>query len=291
MIKKIKDIIIQLVIVSAFPALVFAAWQGPLDILSGTWGKGAGKFGPVLGNLCYCYFAVDKDGMILIHDGKNKRIAVYDATGKLNNYIYKPAVLPALDSLGIWPEGGFVLYSGGNSLAIDCEYEKTKFGKKPLKTCFVNYNGDILGKIDSCEIFPNATGYVGKKNNIFTSYDPSGKIIKTNILWAPEMRDASKNLYVIQESSDTDTNNNSITTYQITRYNQCSKQVATLALPKSLYALMPLDSDDPAPPVVEFGSPVLAPNGDVYTWKRTPENKSIVKWTWVDDPNTPPCKE
>ena len=39
--------------------------------------------------------------------------------------------------------------------------------------------------------------------------------------------------------------------------------------------------------IAEYGSPVIAPNGDVYAWKRTPTNYSILKWTWVDDPNVP----
>ena len=46
-----------------------------------------------------------------------------------------------------------------------------------------------------------------------------------------------------------------------------------------------------APPVVEYGSPILAPNGDVYTWKRTPDKYSIIKWTWKDDPNAPKCPD
>jgi hypothetical protein len=37
----------------------------------------------------------------------------------------------------------------------------------------------------------------------------------------------------------------------------------------------------------EYGQPVIAPNGDVYTWKRTPDTYSILKWTWADDPNVP----
>ena len=37
----------------------------------------------------------------------------------------------------------------------------------------------------------------------------------------------------------------------------------------------------------QYGSPVVAFNGDVYTWKRTPDKYSIVKWTWTDDPNQP----
>lgn len=37
----------------------------------------------------------------------------------------------------------------------------------------------------------------------------------------------------------------------------------------------------------EFGQPVIAPNGDIYVWKRTPTAYSILKWAWVDDPNAP----
>ena len=37
----------------------------------------------------------------------------------------------------------------------------------------------------------------------------------------------------------------------------------------------------------EYGKSVFAPNGDVYTWKRTPDKYAILKWTWVDDPNVP----
>jgi hypothetical protein len=41
----------------------------------------------------------------------------------------------------------------------------------------------------------------------------------------------------------------------------------------------------------EYGKPVIAPNGDIYTWKRTPDAYSILKWTWVNDPDTPRCPE
>ena len=37
----------------------------------------------------------------------------------------------------------------------------------------------------------------------------------------------------------------------------------------------------------EYGPPVISPNGDVYTWKRTPDKYSILKWQWQDDPNVP----
>lgn len=38
---------------------------------------------------------------------------------------------------------------------------------------------------------------------------------------------------------------------------------------------------------VEYGPPVIGPNGDVYAWKRTPDTYSILKWEWGDDPSDP----
>ena len=53
------------------------------------------------------------------------------------------------------------------------------------------------------------------------------------------------------------------------------------------YRKWPANAEIPRPPVaLEYGSPVLAPSGDVYTWKRTPDKYSIVKWSWVDDPGS-----
>lgn len=63
---------------------------------------------------------------------------------------------------------------------------------------------------------------------------------------------------------------------------------------------MPKQGAEPAPvpgtgkymnSAVEYGEPVVAPNGDVYAWKKTDFGYSILKWTWVDDPDTPPCPE
>lgn len=39
--------------------------------------------------------------------------------------------------------------------------------------------------------------------------------------------------------------------------------------------------------IEEYGQPVVAPTGDIYTWKRTPEKYSIIKWVWIDGPDAP----
>jgi hypothetical protein len=75
--------------------------------------------------------------------------------------------------------------------------------------------------------------------------------------------------------------------YRVIRFNSCGKETARLDLPNNMSEL---SAEEPIigrirKVIAEYGQPVIAPNGDVYTWKRTPDKYSILKWTWVDDPN------
>jgi hypothetical protein len=73
------------------------------------------------------------------------------------------------------------------------------------------------------------------------------------------------------------------------RFNKCGKLIGTVLMPIAQINKIPRGSG--VEPIVnvneEYGQPVIAPNGDVYTWKRTPTNYTILKWTWVDDPGVP----
>lgn len=124
MIKK-AIIIFLLTIITINPFDVFAAWQGPQEVLSGTWGTGTGQFYLFKGDSGDYYpkdISIDKNGLIIIPDEENNRIVIYKPDGKLMNTLLKPAALPDIDS-DSWPSN-FVLYPGGNSFAIDCEYKK-----------------------------------------------------------------------------------------------------------------------------------------------------------------------
>ncbi|MDH7556959.1 MAG: hypothetical protein QHG94_08530, partial [Candidatus Methanosuratincola sp.] len=69
---------------------------------------------------------------------------------------------------------------------------------------------------------------------------------------------------------------------QVARYDDQGKELARLTMPEGRYEE---ESRDPGvEPLIsvfeEYGSPVVAPNGDVYTWKRTPDRYYIIKWVW-----------
>jgi hypothetical protein len=39
--------------------------------------------------------------------------------------------------------------------------------------------------------------------------------------------------------------------------------------------------------IAEYGTPLVSQSGDIYTWKRTPDTYSIIKWVWMDGPDSP----
>jgi hypothetical protein len=78
---------------------------------------------------------------------------------------------------------------------------------------------------------------------------------------------------------------------RVYKYNTCSKVLGSVDLPEDNIVEEP-DTIPPRPTplltvVAEYGQPVIAPNGDIYVSKISPDNYSILKWTWVDDPNAP----
>lgn len=76
----------------------------------------------------------------------------------------------------------------------------------------------------------------------------------------------------------------------VKKFGACGKELGSLTIPENqLNIIKPSGRgvEAVAELIAEYGQPVVAPNGDVYTWKRTPDTYSILKWTWVDDPNVP----
>jgi len=65
----------------------------------------------------------------------------------------------------------------------------------------------------------------------------------------------------------------------------CNSDIAEYQMPESVIKEY-LDKEG-AEVIEEYGPPIISVNGDIYTWKRTPEKYSILKWTWRDNPDSP----
>jgi hypothetical protein len=313
---------------SIAPSLSFASWSGPQEVVVGTWGAGVGQFYFAAGDTTDSFpreFGADKDGFIVISDSGNKRIVIYNADGTFKTTLTKPAELPDLDSVKKWPYG-FILYSGGNSFMVNCNYQKTSSGRGPSNLCFINYNGLISRKIDIAQVFSAETGFITFKNNLYSLYSPTGQLIKTSAERPLELgkvssqrigsgqykstitysdtvyqiiadqpiekyyRDLNINLYQIETFTET-VDDEEITSYKVHKYSKCSKQVSLLNIPRSQYEAMPSEASSLPTwkpiPIMEYGEPLVSSSGDVYAWARTKTQYKILKWTWQDDSTVP----
>lgn len=172
--------------------------------------------------------------------------------------------------------------------------------------------------MDAAQVLSIDTGYVlvkyalGKIIN-YTIYSPTGQLIKTSAerpleLGKVEEKFISKGKYKItvtyQDNVWSYVDSNSMDAYmrdkngnlygygskEVVRFSQCGKKIASLNMPASNILRGESQREDVEPIITvieEYGTPEVAPNGDVYTAKRTPDKYSIIKWIWVDDPNAP----
>jgi len=295
----------------------FAGYQGPTEAIQGSWGNSDGAFGIDYGDTSDSFptsFKVTMSGYICIADRVNRRAKVYSDAGTLLSIIVPQQIELKME----WP--GFInCDSVGNTYMSNYDEKLQKYGldgkllwTKDLHVGLVDVQGDdtlyIFGyreDIKAAEKYiklsssgellksyperPADLGIVERKKiavgrfKVLVTYPDKVWCIE-RLVSAPDysyMRSLNGTLYGIGNK-------------QIVRYNDCGKESAVLVMPGKQYesiessASSPPDSEPPRPEVLEeYGSPVLAPNGDVYTWKRTPDKYFILKWTWQDDPNAP----
>lgn len=298
---------------------VYAEWIGPQEIIVGTWGSEVGQFYFGSGDTTDSFpreFGVDKDGVILISDEDNKRLLIYNSDGSLRKMITKPTELPAEDSVYGWPSG-LAVYSGGNSVAISCEYKRVADGIQPYKKCFLDYNGAIIARVDMGQVFPIETGFIILKSKSYTLYSPTGALIRTTterpleLGKVKEKKTASGYTYTVQYPDIVNPNVTktweivrdsiskmysfvrdkngilyAVSRGQVIRYDDQGNEIGRLMLPKKRFKPTTIPPDLPPGAEIrrevseEYGEPVISPTGDVYTWKRTPTAYSIIKWTW-----------
>lgn len=253
---------------------VFASWQGPAEIVSSSWGSGTQQLGIEFGDggdIFPLIEAITPDNKIIINDAVNKKQIVYG----LNGIFIKEVKWIIKNQSGDWtyydvPEYSFGpvvgysnegnIYTGsGNSYLLKSptgQVIKT-YTERPLE----------LGRVTEKPVSSTKAKITVQYPDKTWSYLSVGRM-------PSYIRDKSGNLYGYGST-------------QVIRFTACGKEAASLIMPKKI------EHEESRGPQIEpkvtvleeYGSPVIAPNGDVYAWKRTPDKYSILKWTWIDDPN------
>ncbi len=272
---KFKATLIAVIIVG-FAAIAEGAWRGPTEIISGTWGPNNEQFGIEYGDTNDVFggpFYILLDGRVLLTDLMNGRMKIYNSSGVLAKVV-KCAKTPS----GEWNE--------------ECRIPLVSY----IQT---TSDGNLwVGPLEHL------------KQQGYSLYSPTGQLIKTSTTRPLELGVVSAR--PISESQYKITINYPDKTYELTtngtfmryvrdmkgyvygvnddslwKFDQCGKQVGELLMPENQTETVTSKTGKSLAIPVEYGQPVIAPSGDVYTWKKTAFKYSIVKWTWQDDSTVP----
>jgi len=306
MVIKQKLVIIGLIcLMLCYSLTAIASWIGPTEIMQGGWGSGDGEFGFRSGDTRDQFplnFLVLSDGKIVIEDLVNNRLNIYEPEDKH----FKSIIQPGLGLYELNPDK-IVIFKWDDKIRSE------RIGVFSLPKVFWLWD-------DKTRNFDSASAQVlVLNNNIFIwdgkngyQYSPTGQLLKT-------YTERPLELGVVKEESLGDgryrvTIKYPDMTYTLSKgpyekyvrickesiYATSGKSVEKFSTSGEVLGelIIPEDQrkiirpagggfEERSEIVVEYGQPVVAPTGDIYTWKRTPETYSILKWTWQGPPDAP----
>lgn len=250
-----------------------AEWLGPENMVTGDWGNGSGQFGKEIGDnadICPVMAAVTADGKMIVTDPVNRKQLVFDTEGELIEEV--PWVLNgnSTDATEYFvPRYSYGFISGFSS-------DGNMYVSSGDKFYLVSESGEVVEEYDNRPIDLGTITRlaIGKGQYLITIEYPNDKWeFLTEDLYKRYLTDMNGNLHGVGNE-------------EVVRYDAEGTEIGKLRIPsvRSESTHSGVEGIEANIFVLEeYGQPVLAFSGDVYTWKRTPENYYIVKWTWVDD--------
>jgi len=289
---------------------IYGGWIEPKEIIKINWGADSNQVGflaeDTSDNFPQDFMVTSKD-YIILWDMVNERIVAFINSGRIKNIIkveQKIGLIPKL-RWGLINNSNlnFILKTGANYRVYNIEGDlKNKFEGvetyiesltvfsdnsifvlKGDENKYYRYSlsGQLLKTYDTR---PLELGIINRQStgggNYETTIEYPDKKWKVNGPCMKYTRDACGILYCVDNAI-------------VIRYDDEGKDVAFVGMPDEKSEEtpappnLPAGIDSPVNILEQYGSPVLALNGDVYTWKRTPDKYSIIKWVWVDGPECP----
>ena len=317
MIKSIIGVFFFMIV--SFSTIIYAAWEGPTEVVSGGWGTENGQFGISYQDTADLFpnmIVINSSGKILIGDSLNKRIQVFNADGTFSNIITPKGFPASYPPVIQWPLNLFIC-GDSNIYTSRNEYDQIYSISGELNQNFTTITAGIVF-IDQrqCNFYT-----YNPSTKTYSLYSPTGQLIRTTTERPLELgkvsgkKSATGYTYTVQYPDIT--NPNTVKTYTVSvvedirefkrdsngniygiataegkytndivyRYDINGNFTGKMQIPETQYNRIPID--EPTHPIgytkeliAEYGSAVISPTGDVYTWKRTPDRYSIIKWTW-----------
>ncbi len=301
----------------ALPFFCLAGWVGPKEVVKGKWGTGPNQFYYSSGDSGESFpqhFGVDASGRIVISDEVNRRIQVFSHLGQLQKIVTRPDAANNNQwpfEVYVHPNGAFVASQEGplkyffdnkaNFIEIMNIYGRAYhtpsgylFEVNDTRYELYSTNAILLGAYTERPLELGLISIINPNRNTYKITLPGNEvIINSEHTVGTFSYDESMNIYSISVIN-TDANNVSS---KVVRYTKMGKKTGEFIVPVAMFEPSLTKYSEhgiveiPGKVIVEYGQPIVAPNGDIYTWKRTPDNYSILKWTWQDDSITPSCPD
>ncbi len=291
------------VLIVLFPYSALAGWVGPTNVITALWGENPGQFYYPTGGTEPEFpenFGVDNFGNIVINDWGNNQIQIFDSQGILKHAVLPPLDLLALLKIAAWPRklyvhhsGDFLVYYGKNQYFYSADGAMIKKINDPVE-CVIGDSGFVFWhSINEIHVYsptgellsvtserPLELGCVTQSKVVSGQYNykvefPGKTWLINNIERSDEnfKKDINDNLYIVHPD-------------RVFRFNDNGIQVASMTIPDAEFMYHEFEVNgqkvEKTELVFAYGPPYIAPNGDIYTWKVTPDNYFIVKWTWQD---------
>jgi len=297
----------------ALPSFCLAGWVGPKEVVKGTWGTGPNQFYYSSGDSGESFpqhFGIDTSGRIVVSDEVNRRIQVFSHLGQLQKIVTRPDAANNYQwpfEVYVHPNGAFVASQEGplkyffddkaNLIKIMNIYGRVYhtpsgylFEVNNSRYELYSTDANLLGVYTDRPLELGLISIINPNRNIYKITLPENEvIINSDHFVGAFCYDNNMNIYSISVIN-IDANNVSS---KVVRYTKGGMKTGEFIVPVAMFEPSLTKYSEHGiveihgKVIVEYGQPIVAPNGDIYTWKRTPDNYSILKWTWQDDPNTP----
>lgn len=303
-----KILLIQILMLLFVTGQAIADFTGPFTVVEGTFGEAPNEFGIEYGDMgasVPSIRSVNIRGNIFVVD--KGQVKIFNPEGHLLDRIKPKNVKKTFG----WPAS---MDADSQNNIYTSNYDQ-KLQKYNNQSALLWEKNVMLGRItvqpdDTIFIWGYRPDLKGKER--FIQFSPTGKILKTYTekpldLGVVEERSLENGQYkVTVKYADKEwviTGKGACQEYmkigdcelyclghkQIVQYDAVGHEQSRLTIPEDSNKQIPRGQGvEPKIIVIEeYGRPVVSPIGDVYTWKRTPDKYSIIKWVWVDGPDAP----
>ena len=308
--------IVLIIFISGFFANhALAYFVGPAVIIQGQWGSGDENFSAgTEDDPAFVILRVDETDSLIIGDGGNLRVKIYGSSGVWKkNFSYKN-----ISPLGSWPDNlqvkaGVGIFSFYEKLQkYDYEGNLLWSALSGAGNYWVANDGGIWLEKDQKSYFKYSSA--GQLEKTYTSrplelglieikklkdgqfqfraqYPDRVYTVTTPVQMPIQVvRDSFNNLFIAQRIVNVIQNDGLEEFkrhYSVYRYNACGKETGKIDLPEDISQVIGQDTTVGVirQSLAAYDVPVISSKGNIYSSKSTPSDYSVLKWTWVDDPN------